>query len=166
MPVTVGTDSYVDENAAIAYGTARGWSSAFLSLSITEVAQLLQDAAVYLDRSYVWKGQITAETQALSWPRSGVVDHEGRTVASDSVPAVIGSAQIELAYLQYTSGAILATKTQGDIESVKAGPVSVKFTNGNTPSEGQKIPHITRLLEGFFERAPGQKVANVSLLKA
>lgn len=165
MPVTVGTDSYIDESDAANYASDRGWST-FIALTTAEITQLLLDAAIYLDRSYSWKGSIATESQALSWPRTGVEDHEGRTIASDSVPTVIGNAQIEIAYLQHMQGAILTSQTQGEIESVKAGPVSVKFMNGNTPNEGQKIPHITRLLAGLYVSAPGQKVANVSLLKA
>jgi len=165
MPLTIGTDSYVTAAQLQVRAVAKGWVALAAESEATQ-EELLKDAFLYLNVSYDWKGVITDLAQEGAWPRTGVYDHEGRALDSAAVPTAVETAQMEIAFLQYTQGAILTGQTQGQIESVKAGSVAVKFTDGNTPNEGQKIPHITRLLAGLYESAPGQIAANVSLLKA
>ena len=165
MTITVGTDSYVTVAEFVTYGTAKGWDS-LLNLSNAALEQLLKDAFTYLNNSFGWKGQITDLSQAGAWPRVNVVDKEGRTLDSATVPTVVENAQMEIAGLQHINGDILATRTDGTVKSVKAGSVAVTFADGSLPTEGEKIPHVARMLTGLYTTAPGQRVANVSLLKA
>lgn len=64
-----------------------------------------------LDEQVAWFGMPTTITQALGWPRSGVVDRQGRTVASDTVPVTIQMATTfyALALLRDTSEVPTAT---------------------------------------------------------
>lgn len=165
MTITVGTDTYVTVTQLMTRAGAKGWTS-LSGLTTPVLEELLKDAFLYLNASFGWKGQITDLSQAGAWPRSGVVDKEGRTLDADTVPTAVEIAQMEIANLQHSSGAILAAQTDGTVKSVKAGSVAVTFADGSLPTEGDKIPHIARLLTGLYTTAPGQTVANVSLLKA
>ena len=62
----------------------------------TVKAQALLAAMRYLE--YLpWKGVKYAQSQALEWPRSDVVDRDNRDVDEDVVPSVVARAQCELA---------------------------------------------------------------------
>lgn len=97
MALTVGTDSYVSLEDALAYHNARNnsaWSTAS-SEALREAA--LRKATQYLDDNYSWLGTIADTSQELGWPRTGVYDKENRLLSD--IPKKIERATCELALI-------------------------------------------------------------------
>lgn len=122
------------------YGTFAGAEGYFEARNITgfpsvqaDGEALLLRASDALDSTYSWKGVLTDSAQSNAWPRKSVIDCEGRTVASDSVPAAIEYASYNLALLLETNKTALAATVQtGEFKKVKAGSVEVEYKDANT----------------------------------
>lgn len=56
-------------------------------------------ATQLLDSLVGWYGQKTSDTQALEWPRSGVVDRNDFTIDNDTIPSWLKDATAEFARL-------------------------------------------------------------------
>jgi hypothetical protein len=160
MTITVGTDTYATVAEADTYATGRAWTD-WLALGTSVKEARLVEAASYLDTSYEWKGRITETDQPLSWPRDGVVDKEGRLLASDVVPARVKAAQIELARIA-TAG-LVVSDTQGEVSQITAGSVSLTFKDSQSVTEGAKYRPIDRMLTGLYVARAGQ-MRNVRLI--
>jgi hypothetical protein len=163
MTITVGTDTYATLAEADAYAALRSWTD-WSALSDAAKELRLTEAAVYLDTSYAWKGAITSTTQAMSWPRTGVTDREGRTIESDAYPSRLKDAQVELARLASTT-ALVTNDAQGEVKSIQAGSVGITFKDAQNVSEAAKYRSIDRLLTGLYLSRAGL-VRNVRLSKA
>jgi hypothetical protein len=85
-----------------------------------------------LDDMWYWYGRPDTSTQALAWPRAGLLDrHEWDALDETTVPQEIKDATAELAR-QLISGdrtADNSIETKG-VTSMRAGPVSFTFKNG------------------------------------
>jgi hypothetical protein len=164
MAITVGTDTYVTLAEADAYAAARPALSAWASLTSPQKEAALVEAAIYLDASYSWKGQITDEAQLLSWPRYDVTDKEGRELDPEIVPKALKSAQIEYAALASVGG-LVENRTSGDVAEIKAGSVDIKFVNGQNANEGQRFASVDRLLTGLYTSRAGIGSINATVLR-
>jgi hypothetical protein len=68
----------------------------------------IRRAVAYMD-GLRWKGTRTrGRAQALAWPRSGVTDCEGSTIAASSIPAEVIFAQHVLARAEFQSPGVLS----------------------------------------------------------
>jgi hypothetical protein len=164
MTITVGTDTYVTLAEADAYAAARPALSAWGSLTEPQKEAALTEAALYLDASYAWKGQITDQVQLLSWPRSNVIDKEKRPLDPDTVPKAVKSAQIEYAALA-SVGTLVENKTTGNVAAIKAGAVDIKFVNGQNVNEGQRFASVDRLLVGLYTSRSGMGSINAAIIR-
>lgn len=150
MTLIVGTDSYATLAEANTYATERAWSAwSSASDSVKEAA--LKDAASYIDLTYAWNGSITSTSQAMSWPRTGVTDKEGRTLDSAIVPERVKQAQIELANIAVSNaGQVIQNQSERSISRVQAGSVSVSFDGDAVVREEDRFKSIDRLLAGLY----------------
>lgn len=165
MAITVGVDGYVTEAELLAHAELMGWT-AIAALDTAEHEKLIKRTTIYLDQSYKFKGEITEADQGLAWPRSGVIDKEGREIGSTEYPAGLKYASFEGCNIAH-SGALVAADTEGKVKQTKAGSVSVTFVDSNVASEGARMRPITRALAGLYVRAPGKRgLHNRPLLKA
>lgn len=162
MALTVGTDTYATLAEADAYAEARSWTD-WDALTDPQKEARLTDAAIYLDTSYTWKGQITSVTQVMAWPRDGVYDAEGRLIDAAAYPDRLKHAQIELARL--ASSSLVVNDSQGEVSALTAGSVSITFKDSQSVSEAAKYRTIDRLLVGLFVARAGL-MRNVKLGKA
>lgn len=64
-----------------------------------EQESALSLASTYLDTRYKWNGSKTVSTSSLRWPRTGVVDRDEVTIASDIVPVSVEHATALMAAL-------------------------------------------------------------------
>ncbi len=166
MAITVGTDGYVTETELAAYAGEVGFT-AIAALTPTEQENLIKRATRILDSGYTFKGVITSEAQLLAWPRAGVEDKEGRTIASDAYPPGLKIASYELCEILRANGDPFAAEAEGKVKSTKAGSVSVTFVDSNVASDKAKLKPVTRALAGLYLRAPGRSLPrNRPLLKA
>jgi|SRR5262245_2845521 len=90
-----------------------------------------------------YQGAPTTASQALPWPRVGVVDRMGRSVGSMVIPPDLQAATAELARsLSLAPDPLLPSATAG-VESVKAGSLEVHFATGmGAASAGAELPDV------------------------
>lgn len=128
LDTTVGgasADSYASLAQAATYHANLGHTT--WDATDSEIQeQKLRLATQYLDSRYSWRGVKVAQTQALDWPRSGVVV-DGYTLASDAIPVALRNACCELAYKALTVDLFADVDTQY-VESVTVGPISRKLS--------------------------------------
>jgi hypothetical protein len=114
------------------------------------VAAILVMAGRALNGDFDWTGAQVTGTQSMVWPRVGMVDRGGYSIATTVVPVELKNAQCELA-LQMGNGDLVSDNDalkQG-ISSVKAGSVAVSFQNVDTSSQDAVDMAIRRLTSEF-----------------
>lgn len=141
-------NSYASVAEADAYLAVRGDTSTWTALTTGQKESKLQWAAIYLD-TLTFKGTRSTSTQALQWPRVGVVDRDGYTVASDAIPQALKNAQAEMAFQL-----IANDWTQG------LGPVSNETLSVGSISLGRETHRafpapVLALLRPFLASIPG-----------
>lgn len=82
-------------------------------------------ASQYVDLNNTWRGYIREDVQTLDWPRSEVIDDEGRRLSESAIPKALKNAICEYAKRQITSqiqpdvdtdtGAIIMKKEKVDV---------------------------------------------------
>ena len=104
MPVTViatagavNANSYITLAAAETYFESRLHDTAWTAESDANKDQALVWATAILDAYFDWYGTIRTTTQKLRWPRSGVLDADGRWLDYDTIPEILENAVCELA---------------------------------------------------------------------
>ena len=133
LDTTVGgaaADSYASVADYNTYWASRPQSEVPAGLSTEEIEAALKHAARLLDSSFRWTGAAVDSTQALTWPRSGMVSRNGFSIATNVIPVQLKNAQCQFAgdLASADRAADSETEKQG-ISEVKAGPVAVKFAN-------------------------------------
>ena len=120
-------NSYVSVSAADSYfdkqGNPAGWSSS----TQAQKEMALRVATAYITERYGnrWRGVIDSDTQALDWPRSGVVDADtGLYYDNDEMPARLLNATAEVA-LRYRAGTTLRPDVAIGDGNVTSSTVSV-----------------------------------------
>lgn len=133
-----------------------------LTASDAQIEAGLIVAARALDASFDWTGSAVDSTQALTWPRKGMLTRNGFAVPTSGATSIrpeLKDAQCEWAY-QLLAG--IDTTSDNDaakqgISSVRAGDVAVAFQNVNTSTE-ESVDMIIRRLGSEFNylNAPGE----------
>jgi DnaT-like ssDNA binding protein len=84
-----------------------------------------------LDACFDWTGQATTpDTQALDWPRLGMLNKRGGVIASDVIPTPLKNAAIEFGLQLGSSDRLSDNDTlKKGIIGVKAGSVDVRFSD-------------------------------------
>lgn len=121
-------DALVSLTYCDTYHSARGNSTWTGDDADKETA--IRRASFFLSNSFSWQGyKISARSQALAWPRSGVVDSDGYSVASDEVPDEIEQACAEIALRELvTPGTMTPDYTPSDrVKSEKFGSVAFDY---------------------------------------
>lgn len=120
-------DSFVSVADADAYLAARGYTL-WATLMEAEKEQAIRRAADHMEQAYGqrWKGERASDTQALSWPRSGI---DG--VESDSTPLVVAQANALLAFK--AAAGDLSPDVERVVQSESIGPISTTYAPGSAP---------------------------------
>lgn len=151
MAITVGTDTYVtvaeaDTYLAQALHAGTTWSGA----GTPTKEQALVTATRMLERQ-TWVGTrapLPPGPWLLDWPRSGVTDPDGNTVASDSVPTFIEDAECELALALLVDSSVQTSESSGsNIAALGAGSARIEYFR---PTAGGRFPTIIQELIGFY----------------
>lgn len=125
--------------------------------------QGIVNATRMLDEMVAWEGYKQTFTQALRWPRAGVVDRDNYQVVIDVIPTFLKNATAELArYLVVKDRFQVQDDATAGISSVTAGPVSVTFDKAD---RGEVLPDsVLSMIEAYSSGASGG--IEVSLLRA
>lgn len=121
------SNSYVSVEAADVYFERQGNPSTWSSSTRAQKQMALRVATSYISERYGnrWRGVIDSDTQALDWPRSGVVDADtGLYYDNDEMPARLLNATAEVA-LRYRAGTTLRPDVAIGDGNVTSSTVSV-----------------------------------------
>lgn len=121
---------------------------------------LLMMATQSLDSLMIWRGSIVSVTQALSWPRTGVYDNEGRLIASNIVPQNVKWATAEMAFhISQGKSASAGTPQSQGLEKLKIDVIELQFGQSTNVSP---VPAASLLLlNGLGEYALSSRVRRV-----
>lgn len=124
--IVTGAESYCTVAFADEYHAKRG-NAAWDALDDTDAKEpALRKATEYMTAVYRarWQGVRYTETQALDWPRAGVV-RDSWQVDTDEIPVEVQRACAELA-LRASAADLNPDLTQG-VLSEQVGPISVTY---------------------------------------
>lgn len=121
--IVANADSLVTEAFYVAYLAARG---------ATAGATLDAEESLIVGTDYIlgkyrgrWKGAKVNSTQALDWPRVGVLDEDGYSVLSDAIPTRLKQAVCEAALLIGSGTDLTPTTTTAPVKRTRerVGPL-------------------------------------------
>jgi hypothetical protein len=93
----------------------------------------LVSATRLLDEQIEWDGDPAEPgTQALQWPRSGLLDDKGEELAEGTIPTRLKNATAELARLLIDSDLTASSSSDG-IQQLQVGSVGITFNTSNPP---------------------------------
>lgn len=120
---------------------AATWADA----SVSERTAALIWATRLLDSLYEWEGSVVTETQALLWPRSGLLYRSGYSVPTTVIPV-----ELQRATAEFARQLMVADRTADNdvaaqgISSITAGPVSIDFDGSAKAASATTVPDIVR----------------------
>ena len=136
VPTLVATAGAANANSFCTVAEATAYNDSHLYSSAWENAENDQKiiaciwATRILDSNYAWKGIIASSTQALQWPRYGVLDRNNQFyLSSTTIPQFLINATAELARLLIEKDRLAEIDDQvSGIKAVTADVVSVQFS--------------------------------------
>lgn len=143
LDVTVGgasANSYADLTYLNAYLTNRYPSTPLAAAADAVKEAVLIAATRLLDASFAWTGGAVADTQALCWPRTGMIGRTGFTVPTTVNPQPLKDAQCEFACALYAGDRLSDNPdlkvigSETTLTSLKAGSLSLSFGGGSFSS--------------------------------
>ena len=145
-PGGASANSYCSRAVADTYHSDRLHATTWANASDdTKDAALLMATRV-IDQQFAWEGVRTNPgTQALEWPRDGLLNDEGdRALDSSTIPDRLQDATAEFARLLIDSDTTVLSGTAGGaITSIKAGSVKIDYASGVVPHT-DLIPNAVR----------------------
>lgn len=139
---TAGANSYSTVAAANTYLGDRYGFTVWAALTTTTKEQLLVTVTSILE-TMNWDGDIVSATQDLAFPRNGLVDRKGATIANTVIPPEVLNA------LWLGAGELAAkrwdlTGVKQSVTSVSDGTVSVSFGGGliEVPGAEHGVPRV------------------------
>ena len=119
-----------------------------------------------MEALFTWTGYATTTTQAVGWPRTGLLERIDVVLDSDTVPSEVKDAQAE-----YARQLILANRSEdNDVESqgiasIKAGSVFLQFT---ADQYNKVVPDAVYLMipQDWFSSVRGRLSSTRSLVRA
>ncbi|MEO6532849.1 MAG: DnaT-like ssDNA-binding protein [Pseudolysinimonas sp.] len=152
-------ESYISVPAFKAYADARGLD--YGASTDAQIEQALRRATAWLDAVYGARfgGYRVAVSQALVFPRSGLVDREGFGIAYNSVPRQIASATAEAAVREIaTPGSLSPDVVPGEmVKSLKAGSAQIDYAGaGNAVLSATPVVQI---IDGILSTILGRRSA-------
>ncbi|NTX57664.1 DnaT-like ssDNA-binding protein [Myxococcus sp. CA039A] len=127
-------DSYCTVVEADAYHSARLHNEAWAAASVVDKERVLKWATSRLDTHCRYRGMRATSTQALAWPRRGVV-FDGATVSDTSIPLRLRGVVAEFAFRLLTEDWAAGVGPMVD-DGMNVGPLKLtKETHVPIPSE-------------------------------
>lgn len=147
MPLTVGINTYVTPLQADLYFEDRLRVETWTAAEDEDKDKALLMARRLLDRQ-AFAGSLADDNQILAWPRSGLVDREGRAVDPSTVPADVRDAQCELA-LAFLREDLTADDGRSGVRREKIGEIEVEY-DGRAPAKAPLPEIVAALLKPYL----------------
>lgn len=149
-------DALISESYADNYHTAQGnttWTG-------DDKEAAIRRASAYLTDRVRWQGyKVNERSQAMAWPRSGVVDVDGYSIPEDEVPDEVKRACAEIALVELvTPGAMSPQVTASAVVTrEKLGPMETEYATARTDANSAKpqLAIVQGLLKGLTMGAGG-----------
>lgn len=149
--------SYVTAAEAREYALARGVT---LSADDVVVERLLVNASDYLESlEDRYQGERVSAAQPLPWPRSGVYLF-GSEVASDSIPAQLKRAQMQLA-IDAVNGDLQPTGAGREIVRQKVDVIETEYAQTGSGSVLREFNKAHDILKPLFRDGAGSVTIDV-----
>lgn len=145
-------ESYASVAEFKAYADLVGLDYTTPAYSDTQIEQSLRRATTWLDAKYRdhFQGCWTVSTQALEWPRSGVL-YRRSAIDAYSVPTKLKNATCEAAWREMTMVGSLSPDQSGDqIKRDRVGDTETEFRAGAVNARPW-LPVIDDLLSGLLK---------------
>lgn len=145
-------ESYVSVAEFKAYAALVGYDYTTPAYTDTQIEQALRRATIWLDARYrsAFQGEWTVSTQALEWPRAGVV-YRREGVDAYSIPDKLKNALCEAAWRELADHGTLSTDQSGDqIKRDRVGDTETEFRAGAVNARPW-LPVIDDLLAGLLK---------------
>lgn len=144
--------SYATVAEADAYYAARN-NAEWAALTTPAKESALVLATDYIEATYLqaWQGNRVSSTQALSWPRYGVIV-DGYQVDSTTVPQAVIKATIEMASRAAAGEALISDQAQRVVKE-KVDVLETTYSEASSPE--QRYPYVNRLLSPYLRSAVG-----------
>lgn len=151
-------DQYHDNR--VASGTTWGGSSE------NEKIRALLWATELMESLWDWNGAVTNTTQVLAWPRSGLWDRNNNALDEDTLPQPVIDAQSEFARQLLVSRRADDNPTeQESLEELKAGPITLKFSESGTYNK--IVPDaVFHLIPEDWGTPRGRKMSTLGAVRA
>jgi len=135
-------NTYTTIAEADAYHESHPYASLWNDQNTPSREQALVWATRLLDAHMYWLGSIASSTQALRWPRAGVLDRDGRLLANNTIPTILKHATAELARWALASDRTAATSADASaVQAVKVGSIEVTYAGeGSASAAADTIP--------------------------
>lgn len=144
-PGAVDANSYVSVVEATDYFNLSHNRTAWSDAGNSEKERSLAESTRLLDTFVSWYGSIATDTQALRWPRSSVVDPDGRIVSDTIIPKAIKDITCELAYsILKNSGFDISENT---VDKLRVGPINIDF---DIMQKSNGFPKVVRDAVAFW----------------
>ena len=152
-PGDANANSYATIAVADAYNEARMFTAIWETATDAMKEAALRQATRLLDSSFRWTGKTASEDQALAWPMEGQISRNGFEIpisGAKSIPRELKEATSEFArqLIEADRTADNEAQKQG-ITSVKAGPVTIGFTDRESGDRERIDAGIRRLGPDF-----------------
>lgn len=169
-PGSATADSFVSvadcDTYCEAYGLTDWTGAADSPADVKESA--LRRATAFLSSAYSWKGVRTdGRSQALAWPRSGVDDREGDTVAEDSIPVEIVQATCiiaakEVASPGYMSPAVIQSER---VKRERVDKIEVEYVSGSASADASRpiLLQVEDLIGGLVSAAGSNPIVGTAV---
>ena len=154
--VTPGADdanSFATLVEANDYNSSRTFAAIWGSTDTTNQEAAMKQAARLMCSSFHWTGKAVDEDQALAWPREGMLSRNGFVIpisGTKSIPRDLKESQSEFARQLIEADRTADNEAQkAGITSVKAGPVTIGFTDREAGDRDRIDAGIRRLGPDF-----------------
>ena len=152
-------DQYQDDRPAV--------STTWADASENSKIRALLWATKLMEACFEWTGYASTTTQALGWPRMGLLERIDVSLDSDTVPSEIKNAQSEFARQLLVSNRAQDSDIESDsIKSVKAGSIALEFDS--SAAYNKVVPDAVYLMipQDWFSSVRGRVTSTRSLERA
>lgn len=163
-PKSASADSYVSVADADTYLTTyRRYATEWDDADTAAREAVLRWSTNLLDLHVDWFGYPTTQTQALRFPRVGLVDRDGRNIDQDTIPTLLerATAELALALLQRNRTEEPAALGRG-IERLKVDVIEIKI---KASARIELIPADILAMVSVFGRMADSSRANGGMVR-